>query len=79
MAASCNATPMLRRTSLAWVATSNPATMALPAVGRSRVVSMRTVVLLPAPFGPRKPKISPWATSRSTPSTAFTSLSPLPK
>jgi hypothetical protein len=32
---------------------------------------MRTVVVLPAPLGPRKPYTSPGATSRSTPATAF--------
>ena len=31
---------------------------------------MRIVVVLPAPFGPRKPKDSPCATSKSTWSTA---------
>ena len=35
--------------------TSKPATVALPAVGGRSVVSMWTVVDLPAPFGPRKP------------------------
>ena len=33
---------------------------------------MRSVVVLPAPFGPRKPKISPRATCRLTPRTAST-------
>ncbi len=32
---------------------------------------MRIVVVLPAPFGPSKPYISPGATFRSTPSTAM--------
>ena len=32
-----------------------PATRAVPAVGGSSVVSIRTVVDLPAPLGPRKP------------------------
>jgi len=32
-----------------------PATVAVPAVGASSVQSTRTVVVLPAPFGPRKP------------------------
>ena len=36
------------------------------------VVSIRTVVDLPAPLGPRKPKISPGSTARSTPRTAST-------
>ena len=34
---------------------------------RCSVASMRSVVVLPAPLGPRKPKISPSATVRSTP------------
>ena len=36
-------------------ATSKPATVAEPLVGASSVQSIRTVVDLPAPFGPRKP------------------------
>ena len=36
-----------------------PATVAEPEVGASRVPSVRTVVVLPAPFGPRKPNTSP--------------------
>ncbi len=55
IAASCSATPMLRRTAAASDTTSCPATSARPPVGRSRVASMRTVVLFPAPFGPRNP------------------------
>ena len=31
---------------------------------------MRIVLVLPAPLGPRKPKLSPAATSKSMPSTA---------
>src|SRR4051812_26893186 len=34
---------------------------------------MRSVVVFPAPLGPRKPTISPASTSRSTPTTARTS------
>src|SRR2546428_13435693 len=33
---------------------------------------MRSVVVLPAPLGPRNPKISPVGTVRSTPATAST-------
>ena len=55
MAASCSATPMLRRTAAASATTSCPATRARPPVGRKSVASMRTVVLLPAPLGPRNP------------------------
>jgi hypothetical protein len=35
---------------------------------------MRIVVLLPAPFGPRKPKTSPLFTVKLSSLTAFTSL-----
>jgi hypothetical protein len=37
---------------------SYPQTSAVPDEGMSRVVSMRTVVVFPDPFGPRMPKIS---------------------
>ncbi len=46
---------MRDRTALGSATTSWPATDAWPAVGASRVQRMRTVVDLPAPFGPRKP------------------------
>ena len=46
---------MLRRTPSGSPTRSCPATDARPPVGVNRVASMRTVVLLPAPFGPRKP------------------------
>ena len=36
----------------------------VPLVGRSSVVSILMVVVLPAPLGPRKAKISPGATSK---------------
>jgi hypothetical protein len=36
-----------------------PATMADPELGAMRVPSARTVVVLPAPLGPRKPNTSP--------------------
>src|SRR5882724_9179311 len=52
------------------VRTSNPPTFASPLVGSSRPQRMRMVVDLPAPFGPRNPKISPRVTSRFTRSTA---------
>ncbi len=38
----------------------------------SSVVSMRNVVVFPAPFGPRNPNISPRPTSMLTPRTAST-------
>src|SRR5512144_1822423 len=49
---------------------SKPPTSAVPAVGGSRVVSMRISVDLPAPFGPSRPKISPCSTRKLTPLTA---------
>src|SRR5947207_14158891 len=52
------------------VARSWPFTRMRPEVGLSRPAMIRIVVVLPAPFGPRKPWISPGATSRLTPSTA---------
>jgi hypothetical protein len=36
-----------------------PATVAEPEVGAIRVLRVRTVVVFPAPFGPRKPNTSP--------------------
>ena len=44
--------------------------LGLPASGRRSVASIRRVVVLPAPFGPTSPKISPWSMSRSMPATA---------
>ena len=44
----------------------------MPDVGLTVVVSMPTVVDLPAPFGPSSPKTSPVATSKSIPFTAST-------
>src|SRR6188768_3135147 len=61
---------MFFRISSDCVATSNPATVALPDVGTSSPHRMRIVVDLPAPFGPRNPKISPCDTSSDTSSTA---------
>ena len=52
---------MFWRTASGSRATSYPATCARPEVGFSRPQSMRMVVDLPAPFGPRKPKTSPFA------------------
>src|SRR6185295_2430111 len=52
--------------------TSKPATVASPEVGSSSPQSMRIVVVLPEPFGPRMPKISPASISNDASSTAFT-------
>src|SRR6202162_5593671 len=45
-----------------------------PPGGRMRVVRMPTVVDLPAPLGPRRPKISPGRTSRESPARATISI-----
>src|ERR1700694_5138636 len=45
---------------------------AVPDVGATRPQSIRSVVVFPAPLAPRKPKISPRATWKLTPSTADT-------
>src|SRR5580693_2896831 len=65
---------MLRRTVSRSRTTSYPATLAVPEVGSARVHRILMVVDFPAPFGPRKPKVSPAATSKSMPLTA--SISP---
>jgi hypothetical protein len=66
--------PMLRRTASRSLAQSCPATLAVPDVALARVQRILMVVVLPAPFGPRNPKVSPRSTSKSIPRTA--SISP---
>src|SRR3954454_19160108 len=63
---------MCRRTTPGSRVTSTPATVAVPDVGRTSVVSIRIVVVLPAPFGPSTATSSPGAMSRSIPRTACT-------
>ena len=58
---------MLRRTARGCVATSWPATIAVPASARSSVERIRTVVVLPAPFGPSSANTEPASTRRSSP------------
>src|SRR5512133_1937358 len=55
---------MHRLISSRWVRMSRPATVPWPPEGSRSPHSIRMVVDLPAPLGPRKPKISPWRTSR---------------
>src|SRR5579871_889155 len=50
--------------------TSIPSTQTCPASGRSRPVAMRSVVVLPAPLGPTRPKNEPRGTSSDSPATA---------
>jgi hypothetical protein len=45
---------------------------ASPAAGLTSANAMRSVVVLPAPFGPRKPVIRPVGTSKYRSSTALT-------
>jgi hypothetical protein len=59
--------------SAARVPMSKPATVPLPEVGFRSPQSMRMTVVFPAPLEPRKPKISPGATSKDTRSTATNS------
>src|SRR4029450_3666318 len=56
-----------------WATGSRPSSFIEPLVGRCSVVSIWMVVVLPAPLGPRKAKISPEETSNEMPSTALTS------
>jgi len=48
--------------------------VAVPEVGMSNVVRILMVVVLPAPFGPRRPKSSPLGTWSESPSSATTSF-----
>ena len=50
---------MVSLTAWASLTTEWPATVASPPVGLSRQLSMEMVVLLPAPLGPSRLKISP--------------------
>src|SRR2546426_172855 len=52
--------------------TSTLSTCASPEVGRSWPVRIRSIVVLPAPFGPNKPKHSPGSTAKSIPFNAST-------
>src|SRR4051812_34949624 len=62
--------PIVDLTASACVLTSCPETATRPEVGLSSVQIILIVVDLPAPFGPRKPNISPGWTSKLTSLTA---------
>jgi hypothetical protein len=66
-------TPMRWRTSFWRVVGSSPSSSSVPLVGCSSVVSIRMVVVFPAPLGPRKANTSPRRTSNDTSSTAVKS------
>ena len=70
----CGTTPITFLTLLSCFAISKPKTKALPSVGFKMVINMLIVVVFPAPFGPRKPKISPCFTLKLTWSTAVRCL-----
>jgi hypothetical protein len=65
--------PMRRRTSADCSKTSNPQTRTVPVVAGRKPVMTRSVVVLPAPFGPRKPSISPGDAEKETSWTAVRS------
>src|SRR5437667_7393278 len=62
------------RTAIGSTPMSCPSTSAVPAEGVRTVARIRSVVVLPAPLGPRNPKTSPFGTSKSTPLSASTEL-----
>ena len=66
-AANCPVRLMDSRTSAGCVATSKPATVAVPASALSSVDRILTTVVLPAPLEPSRAKMLPRATSKSTP------------
>src|SRR5690606_36121860 len=70
---------MRARTARGEVATSKPATLARPPVGRASVHSILMVVDLPAPLGPRKANTSPGRTANDTSTTASRSPKRLPR
>ena len=61
---------MRARASLGLAAASIPSTVTFPEPGSRNPVIIRIVVVFPAPFGPRKPRISPLSTRNDTSSTA---------
>src|SRR5512144_2720890 len=65
----CGAVPIRMRTD-SRVGSRSPSTVTEPASGFKAPTIMRIVVVLPAPFGPRRPNASPRGMSKETPSTA---------
>ena len=66
----CGTTAMRSFAATGSATTSTPSTITWPPVGRTRVVIVPIVVVLPAPLGPRSPKTSPSCTWKLTPATA---------
>ena len=67
----CGSTPILRTTSALRLVTSMPSTVTVPDVGLRMVSITSTVVLFPAPLGPRNANTSPDLTLNEMSSTAF--------
>src|SRR5215472_10387187 len=65
--------PKRCRASFCFCVGFRPSSSIVPLVGFSSVVSILMVVVFPAPFGPRKAKISPCFTSKEMPFTAVNS------
>ena len=61
--------PSRARRNMGSEVTSVPPNRTVPALGAIIPTVMRKEVVLPAPFGPRSPTISPGFTSNETPST----------
>src|ERR1051325_5848636 len=57
---------MRRRTSVDCSKTSKPSTRTVPVVAGMKPVMIRMVVVFPAPFGPRNPRIWPSAAVKET-------------
>ena len=70
----CETVPITRRTAPLSETMSCPSIRAVPPLGGSSVVSMRITVVLPAPFGPSSPNVSPGSTENETASA--TTVSP---
>src|ERR1700682_528303 len=66
----CSYTPIRAFAAFGFARASTSPIRIDPASGRSRPSIALSVLVLPAPFGPRRPKISPSLMSRDTPSTA---------
>src|SRR5713226_6160615 len=62
--------PTSSRTAAGSSPTGMPPMVAVPESAGARVARIRMVVVLPAPLGPTKPKISPLGTAKVTPSRA---------
>src|SRR6202165_4080206 len=75
----CGTTPSRARISAPNASGSLTKTVSVPEVTGETQEIMRIVEVLPAPFGPRKPKASPRATSKSMASTAINSPKRLPR